>query len=99
MQQELARQQQTYDEVLGVTRKSLAESQTAQEAQGSLMKDLNVKQETASKLQTAQAEKDMIQARDGIALNRRNVDTANKAVYARKRRRGLMSSISNPMST
>lgn len=98
MQQELARQQKSYDEVIGVTKKSLADSQLAQEAQGTLMKDLTVKQETASKLQTAQTEKDTIQARDAMNLNKRTVDTANKAVYARKRRRGLMSTISNPMS-
>jgi hypothetical protein len=99
MQQELARQQKSYDDVLGVTKKSLADSQAAQEAQGSLMKDLTVKQESASKLQTAQAEKDTIKARDSMALNKRSVDTANKAVFTRRRRRGLMSALSNPMSS
>jgi hypothetical protein len=99
MQGELARQQKSYDEVLGTTKQALTDSKLAQEKQGTLMSELSGKQEQASKLQTAQAEKETIQTRDAMNLNKRSVDAANKAVNTRRRRRGLMSTMSNPMTT
>jgi hypothetical protein len=98
MQGELARQQKSYDEVLGTTKQALTDSKLAQEKQGTLMSELTGKQEQASKLQTAQAEKETIQTRDAMSLNKRSVDAANKAVNTRRRRRGLMSTMSNPMT-
>jgi hypothetical protein len=98
MQGELARQQKSYDEVLGTTKQALTDSKLAQEKQGTLMSELTGKQEQASKLQTAQAEKETIQTRDAMNLNKRSVDAANKAVNTRRRRRGLMSTMSNPMT-
>jgi hypothetical protein len=99
MQGELARQQKSYDEVLGTTKQALTDSKLAQEKQGTLMSELTGKQEQAGKLQTAQAEKETIQTRDAMNLNKRSVDAANKAVNTRRRRRGLMSTMSNPMTT
>lgn len=98
MQGELARQQKSYDEVLGTTKQALTDSKLAQEKQGTLMSELTGKQEQASKLQTAQAEKETIQTRDAMNLNKRSVDAANRAVNTRRRRRGLMSTMSNPMT-
>jgi chromosome segregation ATPase len=94
MQQELARQQQAYDEVLGTTKGALATSEQAQQRQSSLMNELTMKQEQASKLQTAQTEKDTVMMRDQANLNKRSVDAATKATTTRKRRRGLMSTMS-----
>jgi hypothetical protein len=91
MTQELARQKQSYDEVLGVTRDTLAKQQQAQEAQGILMKEASDKQEQAAKLQTAQTDKETVMAREGMNLNRRKVDTVTSANTTRKKRRGLMS--------
>lgn len=99
MKGELARQQKAYDEVLGTTKQALTDSKLAQEKQGTLMTELTGKQEQASKLQTAQAEKETIQTRDAMNLNKRSVDAANKAVNTRRRRRGLLSTMSNPMTT
>jgi hypothetical protein len=94
MEQELARTKQSYDEVLNTTKKSLSDSQLAQERQGTLMAESTAKQEQASKLQTAQAEKDTIQTRDAMNLNKRTVDSAIKQQSTRRRRRGLMSTMS-----
>ena len=95
MQQELARQQKAYDEVLGTTKNALTASQEAQGKQATLMSELTTKQEQASKLQTAQAEKETIQARDAMNLNRRSVSSASNAINTRRRRRGLMSTMSS----
>ena len=95
MQQELARQQKAYDEVLGTTKNALTASQEAQGKQATLMGELTAKQEQASKLQTAQAEKETIQTRDAMNLNRRSVSSANNATNTRRRRRGLMSTMSS----
>lgn len=94
MQQELARTKQSYDEVLGTTKKALTDSQAAQQQQSTLMTELTGKQEQASKLQSAQAEKDTIMARDAMNLNKRNVDTVVAQQGTRRRRRGLMSTMS-----
>lgn len=94
MQQELARTKQAYDEVLGTTKKALTDSQTAQQRQSTLMTELTGKQEQASKLQSAQAEKDTIMARDAMNLNKRNVDSVVVQQGTRRRRRGLMSTMS-----
>lgn len=95
MQQELERTKQSYDEVLGTTKKALTDSQLAQEKQGTLMSELTGKQEQATKLQSAQAEKDTIMTRDAMNLNRRTVDSAIKQQGTRRRRRGLMSTMSS----
>lgn len=95
MQQELERTKQSYDEVLGTTKKALTDSQLAQEKQGTLMAELTGKQEQATKLQSAQAEKDTIMTRDAMNLNRRTVDSAIKQQGTRRRRRGLMSTMSS----
>lgn len=94
MQQELARTKQSYDEVLGTTKKALADSQVAQQKQSTLMTELTGKQEQASKLQSAQAEKDTIMARDAMNLNKRSVDAVVTQQGTRRRRRGLMSTMS-----
>lgn len=94
MQQELERTKQSYDEVLGTTKKALTDSQLAQEKQGTLMTELTGKQEQATKLQSAQAEKDTIMTRDAMNLNKRTVDSAIKQQGTRRRRRGLMSTMS-----
>lgn len=93
MQQELARTKTAYDEVLGTTKKALIDSQAAQQQQYTLMTELTGKQEQASKLQSAQAEKDTIQANEAMNLNRRSVDAVVKQRSTRKRKRGLMSAL------
>lgn len=95
MQQELARTKTAYDEVLGTTKKALTDSQTAQQQQSTLMTELTGKQEKASKLQTAQAEKDTVQANDAMNLNRRNITSVTKQQSTRRKRRGLMSTVTS----
>lgn len=94
MQQELARTKQSYDEVLGTTKKALTDSQAAQQQQSTLMSELTGKQEQASKIQSAQAEKDTIMAREAMNLNKRKVDNITTQQTSRRRRRGLMSAMS-----
>ena len=95
MQQELARTKTAYDEVLGTTKKALIDSQAAQQQQSTLMTELTGKQEQASKLQSAQAEKDTIQANEAMNLNRRSVNSITTQQRTRRKRRGLMSTMSN----
>jgi hypothetical protein len=94
MQQELERTRQSYDEVIGTTRKALEDSQAAQASQASLMSGLTEKQEQASRIQSAEAEKSTIMARDAMSNTKRTVDAAKQQVSSRRRRRGLMSTMS-----
>jgi hypothetical protein len=91
LKQEAGVQQENYDKVLGTTKQALQASQETQAKQTSLMADTEARQVQASKLQSAQADKETIQLRDAANQNRRQVDQSMKSTSNRKKRRGLFS--------
>lgn len=91
MQQEAELQRKAYDEVLGTTKQSLAQSQQIQAQQASLMNDAAAKQEQQGKLQSAQADKEVTLAKEQQDLNRRNTQRMVIQGNTRKKRRGIMS--------
>lgn len=91
MEDALAKQKLSYDEILGTTRKALADSNAVTVAQNTNMRGLVEKQNQTTAIQQASADKDSTMAREETRRNRTNVTSQMNSQGAARKRRGLLS--------
>lgn len=97
MQDALAKQQLSYDEILGTTRRSLSDSNRVNLAQQETMRGLTEKQQQTTAVQQASAEKDTTMSREDTRRNRTDVTAQMNARGKQQKRRGLLSVLSGNM--
>ena len=94
MQDALNKQKLAYDEVLGTTRKSAEDAKVLYDQQGEVMRGLTDKQQQASAIQQAAADKDTTMARETTQRNRNAVSQSSNSNTSRRRKRGMLSVLS-----
>ena len=94
MEDALNKQKLAYDEVLGTTRQSLADSNNINTQQQETMRGLAEKQQQTAAVQQASAEKDTLMAQEQTKRNRTDVTSSMTSQSKSRKRRGLLSVLS-----
>lgn len=94
MEDALNKQKLAYDEVLGTTRQSLADSNNINTQQQETMRGLTEKQQQTAAVQQASAEKDTLMAQEQTKRNRTDVTSSMASQGKARKRRGLLSVLS-----
>lgn len=94
MEDALNKQKLAYDEVLGTTRQSLADSNNINTQQQETMRGLAEKQQQTAAVQQASAEKDTLMAQEQTKRNRTDVTSSMASQGKARKRRGLLSVLS-----